>query len=282
LESRSEQTEKDATTQAKGKRRSVAALSVVLVVLLVGAALGAGYAGYLIWQKQQLAQIAEEARETQVPAAPELDNDKRDEPDSRVANPIDFAALKLENPDIYAWISVPNTNVNYPILQHLNDDNYYLTHNRANQKSIEGAIYSQQMNSTSFNDPVTLIYGHSVLEEGAMFSTLHYFENPDFFTANDIFYIYTPGHILTYQIVSAYIYDDRHILNSFDFSDVSTLQKYFDFVQNPDSLLVNRRAGVQLTSDDKIVQLSTCLSDLFQVSSRFLVSGVQIDDQPSY
>ncbi|MCQ4882189.1 class B sortase, partial [Alistipes onderdonkii] len=80
--------------------------------------------------------------------------------------------------------------------------------------AIEGAIYTEMANNTDFSDPVTVLYGHN-LQNGTMFSTLHYFENEDFFNEQDPLYIYTPGHALTYRVVSAYLYDDRHILNSY-------------------------------------------------------------------
>jgi sortase B len=256
------QTDPDAPTQAQAqakKKRSIILLSVALAVLLCGVGLGAGY---LAWQHYQLSRAAWEAKETPIPIieGPTPGTEPSSETESLVENPIDFSTLKLENQDIYAWIYIPNTEVNHPILRHLNDDNYYLTHNRGNQASAEGALYSQSHNSTDFDDPVTLIYGHNMINNG-MFATLHYFENVDFFATNDTFYIYTPGHILTYRVISAYLYDDRHIMNSFDFSDLQTLQNYLSFVQNPDALIANTNAGAELSIDDKIVQLSTCMSD---------------------
>jgi sortase B len=272
---------------AKAKRkRSIILLSVVLAVLIAGVGVGVGYLAY---QQYQLDRAAREAQETPIPVVkdptdatgPPPGTEPGPEPEPRVDNPIDFAALKLENQDIYAWLYIPNTDVNHPLLQHLNDDNYYLTHNRDNQVSVEGALYSQSHNKTDFSDPVTLIYGHNMINNG-MFATLHYFENTDFFAANDTFYIYTPGHILTYRVASAYIYDDRHIMNSFDFSNSQTLQTYLSFVQNPDALIANARAGTELSIDDKIVQLSTCMSDPAYSSSRYLVNGVLVDDQLTY
>jgi sortase B len=276
-------TRSDDPVQAK-RRRSVVLLSVVLAVLICG--VGAGV-GYLAWQQYQLDRAAQEAKEAPILVVENPTENPADEtnpaPEARnlVENPIDFSALKLENQDIYAWIRIPHTSVDHPLLQHLNDDNYYLTHNRDNQTSDEGALYSQSLNSTDFGDPVTLIYGHNMINDG-MFATLHYFENPDFFATNDTFYIYTPTRILTYRIVSAYLYDDRHIMNSFDFSDPSTLRQYLSFVQNPDALIANTRPGTELTIDDKIVQLSTCMSDPAYSNRRYLVSGVLVDDQPTY
>ena len=53
---------------------------------------------------------------------------------------IDFAALQEENSDVYAWIYVPGTNVDYPVLQHPEDDTYYLEHNMDGSKGLPGCI----------------------------------------------------------------------------------------------------------------------------------------------
>ena len=132
-------------------------------------------------------------------------------------------------------------------------------------------------NARDFSDPVTVIYGHV---NSRMFHNLHYFEDADFFNENTEFFIYRPGHILKYKIVSAYQYDSRHILNSFNFADPAVRQEYFNTVCNPDALLKNVREGVSLDADSKIVQLSTCVLDKSQRSnSRYIVSGVLVNDQ---
>lgn len=264
-------------TKNPKKKPSVIALTVLLIVLLCGVAAGGGY---MLWQQYELDQVAKEMKETPKPVVEPVEQDPEDETPALPDNPIDFPSLKLENPDIYAWIYVPNTDVNLPVLQSSTNDFLYLDHNKDGEPAIEGAIYSEMANSTDFSDPVTVLYGHNLVN-GTMFSTLHYFENEDFFAQNDTFYVYTPGHILTYRIVSAYLYDDRHILNSFDFSNPDTLQSYFNSVVNPDSLLVNARTDTELTTDDKMVQLSTCMSDTNHTTSRYIVSGVLTDDQPT-
>lgn len=95
-------------------------------------------------------------------------------------------------------------------------------------------------------------------------------------------YLYTDGHILTYRVIAAYQYDNRHILNSFNFSDPTVVQQYFDSVLSPDSLVENVREGATLTSSNKIVQLSTCTGDSSHIVRRYLVTGVLVSDQPTY
>ena len=201
-----------------------------------------------------------------------------------IENPIDFKSWKAENGDIYAWLHVPGTAVNAPVLQSSLDDNFYLTHDIYLNESAVGALYTQRKNAKDFTDPVTLMYGHTFEEwqadlkdEG--FGTLHNFEDPDFFASHENFYIYLPDKVLTYQVVSAYEYDDRHIINTFDFSDETVVQQYFDYVTNPDSTVKNVREGITLTAGkNRIVQLSTCTRP-DNYSARYLVTGVLVDEQ---
>lgn len=266
-----------AAPKRKGKRPAVIALSVLLVVLI---AVGVGGFAYVAWQQGEMDRAAQQQANTPEPATPEQVQPAQPE-DSRVQNPINFAELKEQNPEVYAWIYVPGTDVNLPVVQSTTDDNFYLNHNIDGDYAVEGAIYSQSMNAADFSDPVTVLYGHNLVN-GSMFSTLHYFENEDFFAQHDTMYIYTIGHILTYKVVSAYQYDDRHILNSFDFSDPSMVRTYFDYVMAPNSLVENVRQGVTLQTTDKIVQLSTCTDTVNHTDTRYLVTGVLTDDQPTY
>lgn len=266
-----------AAPKRKGKRPAVIALSVLLVVLI---AVGVGGFAYVAWQQGEMDRAAQQQANTPEPATPEQVQPAQPE-DSRVQNPINFAELKEQNPEVYAWIYVPGTDVNLPVVQSTTDDNFYLNHNIDGDYAVEGAIYSQSMNAADFSDPVTVLYGHNLVN-GSMFSTLHYFENEDFFAQHDTMYIYTIGHILTYKVVSAYQYDDRHILNSFDFSDPNVVRTYFDYVMAPNSLVENVRQGVTLQTTDKIVQLSTCTDTVNHTDTRYLVTGVLTDDQPTY
>ena len=241
--------------------------------MLIAIALCGG--GYLVWQQGMIGRAASEAGARDVPENPPASDSNGGE-EQLPDNPIDFNEVRSKNNDVYAWLYVPGTEVNVPILQSPADDTYYLTHDAEKQEDPVGAVFTQLKNKTDFSDPVTVVYGHDV---DGLFKTLHDYEDADHFNANKTFYIYRPGHILTYTLVSAYKYDDRHILNSFDFSQPDVLSRYFDFVQNPDSLLKNVNPDVTLDANSKIVQLSTCMLNEFHGNSRFIVTGVLVNDQ---
>lgn len=190
---------------------------------------------------------------------------------------VNFSELWKINTDVYAWIKVPNTNIDYPILQTSGDDAFYLEHNMYKQYAFAGSVYTEKINKKDFSDPNTLIYGHNLLN-GTMFASLHNFRDPNFFANNEYFYIYLPDRTLTYQIFSAYEYDDRHIMYSFDFNDKDEFAEYLEYATNPTNSMTYNTRDISVTTDDKIVTLSTCMDAI--ATSRYLVQGVLVSDEP--
>lgn len=199
-----------------------------------------------------------------------------DTEDTRIENPVDFATLQGINEDIYAWISMPYCDIEYPIIQpYEQDDLYYLRRNIYGEYEFSGTIFTEKLNTRTFSDYNTVIYGHNMLD-GTMFSNLLKFKDAEFFNANEYIYIYTPNMKYTYRIFAAYQYDDRHLLNSFDLNDEQIRAYYFEEIQNPTSIFVNTRQ-VDLTLDSKIITLSTCTGVNWE--SRYLVQGVLISSE---
>lgn len=195
----------------------------------------------------------------------------------RVENPIDFQQMMAINPDVYAWISIPDTNVDYPVAQSAEYDNFYLDHNIYKEYSFPGTIYSQSCNSKDWSDRVTLLYGHNMLD-GSMFATLHQFRDADFFNSHPYFYIYTQNRKLTYEIVTAFDYDDKHIMNSYNFKDDKVFQEWIDEAKHPKDLYANVRESTKLDLNSKFVVLSTCQNG---GDGRYLIQGVMIKDEPT-
>lgn len=185
--------------------------------------------------------------------------------------PVDFAGMWEINEDVYAWITVPGTVIDYPILQHATDNTYYLNYNIDGSYGYPGCIYTENLNSKDFTDNNTVIYGHN-MKNGTMFAGLHKFEDASFFEENTKVYIYTPEKELSYTIFAAYIYDDRHLMYSFDFSDSQVYATYLEDIQNMRSMNALIREDITVTAEDKIVTLVTCIGN--QPSKRLLVQAV--------
>lgn len=197
-------------------------------------------------------------------------------------NPKDFESLQQKTPDICGWITIPGIEqIDYPIMQSAleKDDNFYLNHNSEGEPARDGSIYIQKLNSKAFDDPNTVIYGHN-MSNNSMFGKLYdgsgkQFCNKEFFDAHRTIFVYIPGHILEYEIISAFVYDDRHIINSFNFDIEEERMDFYADCLNPPSITKQVLEGTTLESEDKIITLSTCTGN---PSERYLVIGKLIND----
>ena len=192
---------------------------------------------------------------------------------------IDWDKLHATNPDIYAWINVPGTSVDYPVLQHPTDNGYYLMHNLDGSYGYPGVIYTEDYNSKDFTDPNTVLYGHN-MDNTTMFSTLHKFSDPDMVLNPHYIYIYTEdGRTLVYEIFAAYEYPSLHLLINFDVKNEYVFEQYLRNISNIDITgtgVANIRHDIEPTVDDRIITLSTCTTD-HDASERFLVVGVLLN-----
>ncbi len=256
--------------EEQDNRRGIRIILIILAVILL--VFGGIYTGYYFYSSYEA--LKEEESLSQVTVT----QPSTTEAQALIDNPIDFKTLWETNADVIGWLQVPDTKVDYPIVQHGYDDSFYLKHSAVDQSwKSSGAIYTELCNFKDFTDRVTVIYGHNGYSD-TMFTTLHYFEKADFFNEHEFFYIYRPGEKLTYRIVSAFKYDDRHIMNSFDFHQPSVFAEFEEMIMNPQTTAKNVRELEQpLGANDKIVVLSTCITN--QKSNRYLVCGVLMKNE---
>ena len=261
-----------------GRRKS---FYVFLIIFLCAAAAGIGYTVKLQLGKKKYEDIAKEAHvtETVSPTPEETKELEATAAPTKEAEkpviPIDFASLQAENPEIYAWIQIPDTEIDYPVAQRIGDDSYYLNHTIDGAEGLPGSIYTETQTSADFSDYNTVIYGHK-MKNGTMFGTLTQYADPDYMTAHPEIYIYTPDHIFTYEVFAAVTYDNRHILNSFDFSSTEGRQAYLDSIHDVRNFSTHFRDDVQAGTEDRILTLSTCNGNDDQ---RFLLEAVLKNEQ---
>lgn len=190
--------------------------------------------------------------------------------------PVDLAKYMTENIEVYAYIYIPGTNISYPVVQSRHDDNYYLRRNWKGKKEGRGCIYSQLCNNRFFTDPVTVLYGHNTAD-GDMFSDLLKYKDKQFFGDNNTIYVYLPYGVLVYQIFSSHSFDDRHIMNSYDFSKPEVLAEFQQTLLDPPVLEKTVMEDVELCPESQILILSTCGEARSGCKTRYLVNGVLTD-----
>ena len=184
---------------------------------------------------------------------------------------IDFDGLMETAPDAYAWLLVPGTNIDYPIVQHPEQPEYYLRRTPEGKDATAGSIFTELYNRMDWTDNNTIIYGHN-MRNGSMFATLHNFEDEEFFQENPYIYIYTPDNtVRVYEIFGAYQFSDVHLTLSYE---MNTEEGYGNFLAGLNKLSKGAnlfREDVEVTTEDTIITLSTCIGG--KSDSRFLVSA---------
>ncbi len=119
-----------------------------------------------------------------------LVEDKKEEETVITLQP-DWESLQNANSDIVGWIYVPDTVINYPIVQG-KDNDFYLDHSSLGASNLIGAIFLDANASSDFSDFQSIIYGHSVISSSEMFTQVASFADASFFESHPYLYILTP------------------------------------------------------------------------------------------
>lgn len=181
------------------------------------------------------------------------------------------------NADIYAWIYVPGTKVNYPVLQHPTDDSYYLNYNLDGSKGYPGCIYSEKTyNNKEFTDHNVVLYGHN-MKNGTMFGSLHRYEDEEFFDENRYIYVYTQEKLLVYKIFAAYVHSNEHLLYNHNFELPEMAALYFETIRTERNMNRIYDDNIELSGEEYFITLSTCINN--KPENRFLVQGVLINEK---
>ena len=155
------------------------------------------------------------------------------------------------NEDYKLWIEVPNTNINYPVVQG-KDNDFYLNHDFNKKKSSSGAIFMDYKNNID-KDKNIIIYGHN-MKNKSMFQNLMKFKHEGFWKENNKIILTIDGKKYEYEIFSSYISDSEDINLKINFKNDDEYLKYIEDIKKKS--IFHRE--IDIKSNDRIITLSTC------------------------
>lgn len=159
--------------------------------------------------------------------------------------------LIKENNETVGWIQVPNTKINYPVVQST-DNEYYLNHNFYKSYNLAGWIFMDYRNILN-NDSNIIIYGHNRLDE-SMFGTLKKLLKDEYHKSNKYIFFNTKDTMSTYEIFSVYTINAKDFKANTNFNNDSEYTDYLDNIKNLSIINFNNK----VTYKDKIITLYTC------------------------
>ena len=162
---------------------------------------------------------------------------------------IDFTALKAENPNIFAWLYVPDTQIDCPVLQDGQSDNFYSNHNAFGEDDPHGPVYIELANVTDMCDFNTILHGNAFKNPDSRkaqsypFTDLYRFADPAFFDSHEKMYLYLDGNVLTYEIFAAYERENTSLIRDYDFTDTISCLSFLNDLYSTRDLQMNLRDG---------------------------------------
>jgi sortase B len=219
---------------------------VIAIVVLVVTLAALAIIGFSYFQGQQKYGKLTENAEMTVVESPGGEE--------RVEATVDWDALRAINPDTVAWVYMPGTSINYPVVQG-EDNEYYLTHDFEGEPgwlASYGAIFMDWRNNPDWSDAAYFFYGHH-MNDGSMFASIAQLADQAYFDECRTVYLYTPDGDFTLKSFSlvhcdaddplvqisfssdedkaAYLQDkiDRSVVHVDDLPSLSDMNKIFAF-----------------------------------------------------
>ncbi|MDU7454095.1 MULTISPECIES: class B sortase [Clostridium] len=176
-----------------------------------------------------------------------------------------------KNINYRGWIKIDNTNINYPILQG-QDNEEYLYKDINNEYIVSGSIFMNYLNN-GFDDQNTVLFGHN-MKNGTMFANLKKYKEEDFFYNNNYIEIeLSNGQYLKYKVFSVYITDINDNYTKTSFEDKDEYKEFLERIKNKSIY----KSDISVNENDKIITLSTCSYEFDD--ARLVVTGKLIDKE---
>ena len=185
---------------------------------------------------------------------------------------VDLSAYLAQNPDFVAWLRIPGTNVDYPVVQ-TDDPDDYLNHTFSGKSSVVGTLFSLADADYQAPGRNIAIYGHHLRSSGEkMFTSLMRYKNPDFYEDNQTIVLdslYRHSEYTIFAVVNMKVGDWEPSRTTFSgdaafmaFVNRAKLESLYD-------------TGVEVGADDHILTLITCDRSYAGKEGRLVILAVE-------
>lgn len=168
---------------------------------------------------------------------------------------IDFEALRSVNEDVIGWLTLKDTVIDYPVVQG-EDNDYYLHHLYTGEWNSLGTLFVDFRNKELFNDQISVIYGHSMLN-GSMFFILERYKRQSFYEEHKEFVFETPDKSYILEPIAGKVMDAKIPFLQFNFDSELEYEEYInEFIRTS-----TFRSEADFNRSDKTVMMIKCSAD---------------------
>ena len=188
----------------------------------------------------------------------------------------------LSNEDMSAWIQVPGTNIDYPVMWTPEDEEYYLYRDFDKSSNKNGCLI---LDTDSCVDPLTtnlIIHGHN-MKSGAMFGRLTDYEQESFYQEHKDIVLYTEECQRNYEVIAVFrsqvFRKSDDVFKFYNFFQADTQEEFDDFYNNIMEMSIYD-TGVTAQFGDRFITLSTCVYHV--ENGRFVVVAKEVESGDKY
>ncbi len=194
----------------------------------------------------------------------------------------DLMAAKDNNADTKAWLTIPNTDIDHPIMQ-TDDNSFYLNHDQNGDYDAWGSYFADMYSDLSSPDNLlenTVIYGHTSGTENPedkRFSELYRYLDAQFLADNPYLYLTLDDKQLSFEICAVFYTDiGFYYINPLPFS--TDAEQFIAEVNNRNEYIFDSK----IKPEDKLLMLSTC-SYKYDINNsdnhRFVIVGKLVQEE---
>lgn len=225
---------------------------------------------------QSIPSVSSKEQEPEPKQEPEPEPEPEPE---RIPNP--YAEWFLANSDMIAWLKIPDTIVDYPVMWTPGDEEFYLHLNFDKVKQRGGCLI---LDTDTCMDPLTtnlIIHGHN--NENQMFGDLSKYEKQSYRDEHPYIYLYGKDYEHVYEVMCVFrsqvFYTTDTCFKYYNFFDAKTEDEFNYFYYNIKSLQYYD-SGVTAEFGDHFLTLSTC--SYHTDMGRFVVVAKEIEPGDFY
>lgn len=236
-----------------------------LILLCIMVFIGiAAYFYFLFIQSDSNEEISEAVKELIVEETTEIENDKAINLDYYIIDGVPvqekYKDIYLKNKDFVGWITIDDTEIDYPVVQTLDDEEYYLRRDFEGNYNIAGTLFLDRQSSFKLPSDNMIMYGHH-MHNGTMFKGLLKYEDEDYYKEHKYITFDTINGNATYEVIAAYrtqIYsEDSNEFKYYEFHNALSAEDFDDFIDNSKKL-TPYTIDCSAKIGDKLLTLSTC------------------------
>ena len=186
-----------------------------------------------------------------------LELPKTDEspPEIDIGTGADLAACLAQNGDFIAWIKIPGTNVDYPVVW-TDDAEHYLHHTFTGKQGTAGTLFSLMKTDYSIPSRNIAIYGHHLKSTGEkMFTSLMRYKDADFYAGHETVLLDTLYESGSYRIFAVLNFrSGEWDASQADFESDAAFLEFIRYARR--NALYD--TGVTVGAENSILTLITC------------------------